>query len=41
MHFECNFLYTELNFQSLLFYAVIPINGSLIGNNAHKFVDFK
>ena len=36
MHFEGNFLYTEFNFQSLLFYAVIPKNGSLIGKNAHK-----
>ena len=36
MHLEGNFLYTKLNFQSLLFYAVIPKNGSLIGKNAHK-----
>ena len=36
MHFEGNFLYTEFNFQSLLFYAVIPQKGSLIGKNAHK-----
>ena len=36
MHFEGNFLYREFNFQSLLFYAVIPQNGSLIGKKAHK-----